>query len=222
MKPVRLRPMTAADRFEVAELIYASINVWYQKHGRPPIFVGGPRVTEVFYDVYNALEPGCAVVAENPETGRLMGSCFYHPRKHHVSLGIMNVHPNYFGLGVGRALLQYIIDFTDRHGTRPSASPRAPSTWTRSPCTTGPGSCRATPTRTCSWPCPPEGLRHVGRGGGPGPARHPGRRARHGRPGDGGQRHHPRGGLPLLHRQRARLLARRACTRTRAATSTAS
>src|SRR5262249_29905834 len=36
----------------------------------------------------------------------------------HVSLGIMNVHPNYFGLGVGRALLGHIIDFTDRNGYR--------------------------------------------------------------------------------------------------------
>lgn len=56
------------------------------------------------------------MVAENPATGRLMGSCFYHPRPHHVSLGIMNMHPNYFGQGVGRALLQHIIDFTDRGG----------------------------------------------------------------------------------------------------------
>jgi GNAT superfamily N-acetyltransferase len=113
---MHLRAMTAVDRFEVAELIYASINVWYQTHGRPAIFVGGPRVTEVFYDVYDALEPGCAVVAENTQTGRLMGSCFYHPRTHHVSLGIMNVHPNYFGQSVSRALLQYIIDYTERHG----------------------------------------------------------------------------------------------------------
>jgi GNAT superfamily N-acetyltransferase len=108
--------MTPADRYEVAELIYGSINVWYEKHGRPPVFAGGPRVTEVFYDVYNALTPGCSVVAEHPDTGRLMGSCFYHPRKHHVSLGIMNVHPNHFGLGVGRSLLRHIIDFTDRQG----------------------------------------------------------------------------------------------------------
>lgn len=115
---MHLRPMEPEDRFEVAELIYCSINVWYQNHGAPPIFKGGPRVTEVFYDVYHELEPGCAVVAENAETGRLMGSCFYHPRKHHVSLGIMNVHPNYFGQGVGRALLQYIIDYTERHGYR--------------------------------------------------------------------------------------------------------
>jgi GNAT superfamily N-acetyltransferase len=116
MSTLRLRPMAPADRFEVAELIYGSINVWYQTHGRPPIFTGGPRVTEIFYDVYHALEPGCTVVAEHPETGRLMGSCFYHPRKHHVSLGIMNVQPNYFGMGVSSALLRHIIDYTESHG----------------------------------------------------------------------------------------------------------
>jgi GNAT superfamily N-acetyltransferase len=115
---MRLRAMTPEDRSEVAELIYISINHWYQMHGRPPIFQGGPEVTEVFYDVYEALDPGCAVVAESARTGRLMGSCFYHPRKHHVSLGIMNVHPNYFGRGIGKALLQYIIDYTDRNGYR--------------------------------------------------------------------------------------------------------
>src|SRR5262249_50199050 len=115
MATMTLRPMVAADRFEVAELIYASINVWYQRHGMPALFVGGPRVTEVFFDVYNSLEPGCAVVVQNPETGRLMGSCFYHPWPYHVALGIMNAHPNYFGQGVGRALLQHIIDFTDQH-----------------------------------------------------------------------------------------------------------
>lgn len=116
MESMRLRAMTAEDRYEVAELIYCSINSWYQLHGMPQIFRGGPQVTEVFYDVYNALEPGCTVVAENTRTSRLMGSCFYHPRPHHVALGIMNVHPNYFGQGVGRALLQYIIDFTDNNG----------------------------------------------------------------------------------------------------------
>lgn len=117
MKPeMRLRPMTPGDRSEVAELIYASINVWYRANGKPEIFTGGPGVTEIFYDVYNDLTPGCNVVAENAKTGRLMGSCFFHPREHHVSLGIMNVHPNYFGFGAGRALLQHIMDFTDENG----------------------------------------------------------------------------------------------------------
>lgn len=116
MKSIQLRAATPEDRAEIAELIYASTNAWYQLRGMPPIFSGGPETTEVFCEVYDELEPGCCVVAENPRTGRLMGSCFYHPRPQHVSLGIMNVHPNYFGRGVARALLDYIIDYTDRHG----------------------------------------------------------------------------------------------------------
>ena len=109
-----LRPMTEADRSEVAELIYASINTWYQLRGMPQIFHGGPEVTDVFYQVYSELSPGCCVVAEHPQTGRLMGSCFYHPRPSHMSLGIMTVHPNHFGRGVGGRLLRWILDEADR------------------------------------------------------------------------------------------------------------
>lgn len=116
MMSIQLRTATPKDRAEIAELIYASTNAWYQLRGMTQIFAGGPETTEVFSEVYDVLEPGCCVVAENSRTGRLMGSCFYHPRPQHVSLGIMNVHPNYFGRGVARALLDYIIDYTDRHG----------------------------------------------------------------------------------------------------------
>ena len=116
MKSIQLRTATPKDRAEIAELIYASTNAWYQLRGMTQIFADGPETTEVFSEVYDVLEPGCCVVAENSRTGRLMGSCFYHPRPQHVSLGIMNVHPNYFGRGVARALLDYIIDYTDRHG----------------------------------------------------------------------------------------------------------
>jgi GNAT superfamily N-acetyltransferase len=116
MNEMRLRTLTAEDRSELAELIYVSLNFWYQMHGRPAIFSGDTREAEIFGDVYGVLDPDCCVVAENTRTGRLMGSCFYHPRRHHVSLGIMNVHPNYFGRGVARALLQYVIDYTERGG----------------------------------------------------------------------------------------------------------
>ena len=114
MSVFELRPMQSGDRAEVAELIYISINHWYQLRGCPPIFQGGPEVTEVFADVYESLDPGCGIVAESVRTGRLMGSCFYHPRAHHVSLGIMNVHPNHFGRGVGRDLLRFIIDYSQQ------------------------------------------------------------------------------------------------------------
>jgi len=106
--------MEATDRSEVAELICVSLNYWLQMRGRPPGFPGGPATTDAFFEVYEALDPGCGVVAVNEKTGRLAGSCFYHPRPTHVSLGIMNVHPNYFGQGVAKALLGYIIEYADR------------------------------------------------------------------------------------------------------------
>lgn len=113
MTEMILRSMTDADQSEVADLIYISINHWYQTHGAPAIFQGGPEVARVFYDVYNDLTPGRSVVAVSPTSGRIMGSCFFHPREHHLSLGIMTVHPNYFGRGVGGRLLQHIIEFAD-------------------------------------------------------------------------------------------------------------
>ena len=93
-----------------------SLNFWYQTHGRPPTFSGNPTAADVFFEVYDALEPGCAVVAEDTLNGRLAGSCFFHPRPRHVGLGIMNVHPNYFGSGVGAGLLRSVIDYAEREG----------------------------------------------------------------------------------------------------------
>lgn len=113
MPEYHIRTMQSKDRYEVADLIHISINHWYQLNGKPRIFQGGPDIADVFYQVYEALDPGCGIVAENTSTGRLMGSCFYHPRPLHVSLGIMNVHPSYFGCGAGRALLQHVIDFAE-------------------------------------------------------------------------------------------------------------
>ena len=115
---MRLRTITPGDRSEIADLIHASVNAWYQLRGMPRIFTGDPNLTNIFYDVYDAIEPGRAFVAESESTGRLMGVCFYHPRQSHVALGIMSVHPNYFGQGVGRKLLQAVIDFSDSHGYR--------------------------------------------------------------------------------------------------------
>jgi GNAT superfamily N-acetyltransferase len=109
----RVRTMTPGDRWEVASLIQVSLNYWYQLHGRPPIFSGNPTAADCFFEIYHALEPGCAVVAEDEATGRLAGSCFYHPRPRHVGLGIMNVHPNYFGTGAAGALLRHIIGLAD-------------------------------------------------------------------------------------------------------------
>ncbi len=116
MSTLQHRPMVPGDRSEVAELICLSTNYWYQAHGFPRIFSGGPDSTVLFFDVYSALPGSFGVVAEDLATGRLAGSCFYHIRPTHVSLGIMNVHPNCFGRGVARGLLEYVIDIANQGG----------------------------------------------------------------------------------------------------------
>ncbi|MDB5296273.1 MAG: Acetyltransferase [Phycisphaerales bacterium] len=113
---LRLRPATSADRDAVADLICLSTNFWYQASGRPRIFTAGPEPCGLFWDVYDALDPGCCVVAEDARTGHLAGSCFYHPRDTHVSLGIMNAHPNHFGRGVAGRLLRFVTDLADAAG----------------------------------------------------------------------------------------------------------
>ncbi len=112
-----LRPMEARDWHDVAALIRCSTNAWYESHGRPPIFTGNPDATLLFCEVYETLDPGCCVVACDDATGELAGSCFYHPRPTHMSLGIMNVHPAHFGRGIARRLLRHITDLADAAGT---------------------------------------------------------------------------------------------------------
>lgn len=106
-----LRTMTPGDFDEVADLIYLSTNSWYQTKMGFSIFSGDPSVCRVFPEVYHELDKGYALVAEHAKTGRIIGSCFYHPRETHVSLGIMNVHPSYFGAGVASTILQRIVTF---------------------------------------------------------------------------------------------------------------
>ena len=110
-----LRPLRPDEHDALAALICTSTNAWYQKHRGFEIFTAGPASCRLFPDVYEALDPGCCVVAEDPETHRLMGSCFYHPRETHVSLGIMNVHPDFCGRGVASQLLRHITTYADTH-----------------------------------------------------------------------------------------------------------
>jgi GNAT superfamily N-acetyltransferase len=113
MPEFELRAMQDNEWSEVAALIYDSINTWYRNHGFPEIFRGPKDVCRLFCEVYERIDPGRCLVAFDPQKGCLAGSCFYHPRTTHVSLGIMNVHPDYFGRGVGSQLLRRVIELAD-------------------------------------------------------------------------------------------------------------
>jgi len=116
MDNLNLRSMRADEWDRVAELICHSTNRWYQACNKPLIFPHGPSSCRLFCETYEDLDPGCCVVAEDTATGALLGSCFYHPRETHLSLGIMNSHPDAFGRGVAVQLLRYVTDFADRQG----------------------------------------------------------------------------------------------------------
>ena len=110
---MNLRRLQPHEWDAVAQLIFDSTNDWYQRHLNHGIFTGPPTVARIFPEVYEALDPGHCLVVEDPESGRLAGSCFYHPRETHFSLGIMNVHADYAGRGIARQILAEILRLAD-------------------------------------------------------------------------------------------------------------
>lgn len=108
--------MQRGEWAEVARLIHASTNAWYQKNHNRPIFTGNPSDCELFCRVYEDLDPDCCVVAVDAATQTIVGSCFYHPRLIHVSVGIVNTHPDYFGQGIARRLVEQVISFAEPSG----------------------------------------------------------------------------------------------------------
>ena len=109
---LKIRSMKPDEWDQVAELIHISTNAWYKSHHGFEIFGGPPSDCRLFPEVYEALDPGCCALSIGAETKAITGSCFYHPRETHVSLGILNVHPDHFGKGVAGALLDFVINFS--------------------------------------------------------------------------------------------------------------
>ncbi len=111
-----LRPLQDSDVSEYAELLYGAFNFWYWKHGWGKNFLNcHPQETAIYCQIYKDINPGCSVAVFDENNGRMMGVCFYHPREYHVSLGVMSVHPNYGGQGVGRQMINHILTYTREH-----------------------------------------------------------------------------------------------------------
>lgn len=109
MSTFTIRHMRDRDKWPVAKIICLSTSTWYQTHNLGLRFVGGPKTTEFFYDIYHTLPGSYGIVADDDVSHDVLGSCFVHERPTHMSLGIMNVHPSYANRGIASALLRTII-----------------------------------------------------------------------------------------------------------------
>lgn len=108
-RPITLRRMRPEEATVVAELIHVSTNAWYGSHYGTTIFPGdAPGGCGIFPETYEALDPGCCIVAL--DSGKIVGSCFFHPREMHVSVGIVNTHPDFGGRGIARRMIDAVID----------------------------------------------------------------------------------------------------------------
>ncbi len=111
-----IRTMQSDDRDAVAGLIHRSTKTWYREKLNREIFGEDPAACGIFADVYETLDPGCCLLAVDPDSGVLRASCFYHPRETHWSLGIMNSAPDPGARGAAKALLDEIIRRADAAG----------------------------------------------------------------------------------------------------------
>ena len=99
---------------EIGALIYDSTNAWYLKNRGFSVYNCTKEDAKIYCQIYDDLDAaygGCCFIAYDTEANRIAGSCFVHPRSTHVSLGIMNVHPDYFGQKVSSLILARIVEF---------------------------------------------------------------------------------------------------------------
>ena len=110
-KNVLLDRLLPVDHEATARLLHRSLVHWYQTHlnqgGR---YGGSHEPFMLFPQVYEALDPGQAIVARDAEQKELLGVCFVHPRETHVSVGIVAIAPEAAARGVARAMMEQTVE----------------------------------------------------------------------------------------------------------------
>lgn len=104
-----IQRMSQTEWPEVARLIHQSTNHWYLQNRGAPIFSCSHEELQIFCEIYESLDPGCCLIVREAPAGPILASCFYRLRPQHVSLGILNVHPQAMGRRLGRLLVEEVI-----------------------------------------------------------------------------------------------------------------
>ena len=116
MEKIIIGRLQSSQWDEISALIFNSLDRWYSENLKRPTMLGGPESMRFFAEIYEDLDPGCCVTATCPESGQIVGTCFYHPRETHLSLGIMAVHPEFGGRGIAGTILDVIVDLAGDQG----------------------------------------------------------------------------------------------------------
>lgn len=107
--PVTIQTARPDQWLEIAHLIYHSTNAWYEKNRGFKAFSAEPDCGLLFPRTYAALDGlENTIIAWDSDENRIVGSCFVHPRKTHISLGILNVHPDAFGKHIAPKIMTHI------------------------------------------------------------------------------------------------------------------
>lgn len=106
---LRLRPGRLDDAEEAGRIIFEAFSTIAKKHGFPPDF---PSVDSGVNSAASFLSnPGFySVVAEDISNGKLVGSNFLDERSNIAGLGPITVDPNYQNKGVGRQLMNNVME----------------------------------------------------------------------------------------------------------------
>lgn len=108
---IAFESLPASDHDAVARLLHQSLVQWYEGHLRQG-FRFGDRYEpfRLYPQVYEALDPGEAVTAREPATGKLLGVCFSHERETHIAIGIVATAAEAAGRGIARRMMAAVLD----------------------------------------------------------------------------------------------------------------
>lgn len=107
-------PLTAADRETIARLLHRALVHWYESRlGQGARFGDRHEPFTLFPEVYEALDPGECVTART-DSGEIVGVCFSHERKTHVSVGIVATSPDAGGRGIAKKMMSLVLEKAKR------------------------------------------------------------------------------------------------------------
>ena len=110
---VRIARLLRSEYDDAAELIHDSTNQWTLKASGKVAFNCLPTDCRLFPDMYDVTDYGECIAAYDIDSGRLVGTCYLHPRDTHIGVGIVNTAPDIAGSGVASTMIRDACQIAD-------------------------------------------------------------------------------------------------------------